>query len=99
LGLSSNSETRGGQIFLKILPGNLTSICNHFCQLKKFSGHRWFFKSGKKKKWGGFLIFFGMVNLYEIFYVMKVVGKIYLGIYFIGWIVNFHFHPILKFSD
>ncbi len=42
---------------------------------------------------------FKMVNLNEIFYVMKVVGKIHLGISFIFRIVNYHFHPILEFSD
>jgi hypothetical protein len=41
-------------------------------------------------------IFLEMVNLYEIFYVMKVVGKIYLGISFIGRIINFHFRPFLE---
>jgi hypothetical protein len=33
------------------------------------------------------------------FYVMKVIGKIHLGIFLIGSIVNFHVHPILEFSD
>jgi hypothetical protein len=80
------------------LPGNLTSICNHFCQLKKFSGHRWFFKSGKKKKWGGFLIFFRN-GLVRNFLCYKSCRKNILGTYFIGRIVNFHFHLILKFSD
>jgi hypothetical protein len=30
---------------------------------------------------------------------MKVIGKIHLGISFIGRIVNFHFHLFLDFSD
>jgi hypothetical protein len=40
-----------------------------------------------------------MVNLDEIFYVTKVVGKIFLGVFLIVRIVNFHFNPILEFSD
>ncbi len=40
-----------------------------------------------------------MVNLYEFFYVMKVIGKILRGVFLIGIIVSFHFHPILEFSD
>jgi hypothetical protein len=43
--------------------------------------------------------FFEMVNLHEIFYVTKVIGKIHLDVLLIGRIVNFHFHPILEFSD
>jgi hypothetical protein len=39
------------------------------------------------------------VNLYEIFYVMKVIGKISVGIFHIGRIVNFHFRLFLEFSD
>ncbi len=39
------------------------------------------------------------VNLYEIFYVMKVMGKILWGVFLIGRIVNFNFHPFLEFSD
>jgi hypothetical protein len=39
------------------------------------------------------------VNLYEIFYVMKVVEKIRVGIFHIGRTVNFRFHPLLEFSD
>jgi hypothetical protein len=35
--------------------------------------------------------------LYEIFYVMNVVGKIQWGIFFISRIVNFHFRPFLEF--
>jgi hypothetical protein len=35
---------------------------------------------------------------YEIFYVMKIVGKIHLDISFIGRIDNFHFGPILEFK-
>jgi hypothetical protein len=42
---------------------------------------------------------FEMVNLDEIFYVMKVVGKILRGVFLISRIVNFHFRPILEFSD
>jgi hypothetical protein len=43
--------------------------------------------------------FFEMVNSYEIFYVMKVVGKILWGISLIGRIVNFYLHQVLEFSD
>jgi hypothetical protein len=58
LGLSSNSEARGGRIFMKFLHNNLALICINVCQLKKISDHRCIFGSGKKKKWSGFLIFF-----------------------------------------
>jgi hypothetical protein len=37
--------------------------------------------------------------LYEIFYVMKVVGKIRVAIFHIGRIVDFHFRLFLEFSD
>jgi hypothetical protein len=40
-----------------------------------------------------------MINLYEFFYVMKVIGKILRGVFLIGIIVSFHFHPILEFFD
>jgi hypothetical protein len=42
--------------------------------------------------------FFKMVNLNEIFYVMKVIGKIHSGIFLVGRIVNFHFRTNLEFS-
>ncbi len=32
--------------------------------------------------------------MYEFFYVMKVIGKILRGVFLIGIIVSFHFHPI-----
>ncbi len=70
-----------------------------FAHWKNFSGHQRFFRSGIKKKWITFFNFLKMVNLNEIFYVMKVVGKILRGVFLIGRIVNFHFHPILEFSD
>jgi hypothetical protein len=38
--------------------------------------------------------FFEIVNLDEIFYVTKVVGKILRGVFLIGRIVNFHFRLI-----
>jgi hypothetical protein len=46
----------------------------------------------KKKK-------FDATNLYEIFYVMKVIGKIPVGVFLIGRINMFHFRPFLEFSD
>jgi hypothetical protein len=48
--LSSNSEARGGPIFLKILHNNLALIYIQFCPLENFSGHQRFFRSGIKKK-------------------------------------------------
>ncbi len=41
-----------------------------------------------------FMIFFRMVNLNELFFVTKVVGKILWGIFLIGRIVYFPFHSI-----
>ncbi len=58
-----------------------------------------FLWSSVKKKWGFFSKNLEMVNLYEFFYVMKVIGKILRGVFLIGIIVSFHFHPILEFSD
>jgi hypothetical protein len=51
----------------------------------------------KRKKWSGFSKYFQ--NGHLVFYVMKVVGKIHLDVFVIGRIANFHFHPILEFSN
>ncbi len=53
----------------------------------------------KRKNKAVFRNFETSVNLYEIFYVMKVVGKIRVGIFHIDRTVDFHFHPLLEFSD
>ncbi len=70
--LSSNSEARGGPIFLKFLHNNLALIYIQFCPLENFSGHQRFFRSGIKKKWVTFFNFLKMVNLNEIFYIMLI---------------------------
>ncbi len=57
-----------------------------------------FLWSRVKKKWGCFLENF-RDGLVRIFYVIKVIGKILWGVFLIGIIVSFHFHPILEFSD
>jgi hypothetical protein len=57
-----------------------------------------FLRAENKKNKAVLREFFEMVNLYEIFYVMKVVGKILWGISLIGRIVNFYFHQFLEFS-
>ncbi len=74
-------------------------IYNYFNQLENFSDQRLFSWSCKKKIKGIFNIFFDMVNLNEMFYVMKVIGKIHSGIFVVGRIVNFHFRTNLEFSD
>jgi hypothetical protein len=53
----------------------------------------------KRKNKAVFRNFETSVSLYEIFYVMKVVGKIRVTIFHIGRIVNFHFRLFLEFSD
>ncbi len=58
-----------------------------------------FYKAMKRKNKAFFRNFETSVNLYEIFHVMKVVGKILLGIFHIDRIVNFHFRLFLEFSD
>jgi hypothetical protein len=67
--------------------------------LENFSDHRRIFWSGEEKNGAVFQKFFETVNLYEIFYAMQVVGKIYLSISFIGRVVDFHFHTVLDFSN
>jgi hypothetical protein len=57
------------------------------------------FLRAKRKIEADFLYFFDVINLNEIFYVMKVIGKIHLGVFVIGRIINFHFRPIFEFSD
>ncbi len=58
-----------------------------------------FSRAKKRKNKAVFRNFETSVNLYEIFYVMKVVGKISVGIFHIGRIVYFHFRLFLEFSD
>jgi hypothetical protein len=66
---------------------------------KFFRPPAFFLRAAKRKFEATFHNFFDVVNLNEIFYVMKVIGKIHLGVFIIGRIVNFHFRPILEFSD
>jgi hypothetical protein len=66
---------------------------------KTFRQPAFFLRAAKRKIEATFHNFFDVVNLYEIFYVMKVVGKIHWGVFVIGRIVNFHFRPILEFFD
>jgi hypothetical protein len=56
-------------------------------------------RAEKRENEAVFLTLQKTVNLYEIFYVMKVMGKILWGVFLIGRIVNFNFHPFLEFSD
>jgi hypothetical protein len=70
-----------------------------FAHLKNFPATGGFLRAENRKNEAVFREFFEMVNLYEIFYVMKVVGKILVGVFLIGRIVNFHFHQFLEFSD
>jgi hypothetical protein len=72
---------------------------NDFARLKKFPATGCFSGAENRKNEAVFREFFEMVNLDEIFYVTKVVGKILRGLFLIGRIVNFHFHQFLKFSD
>ncbi len=53
----------------------------------------------KRENEAVFLTLQKTVNLYEIFYVMKVMGKILWGVFLIGRIVNFNFHTFLEFFD
>jgi hypothetical protein len=58
-----------------------------------------FFRAKKQKNKAVFQNFETSVNLYEIFYVMKVAGKIRVAISHIGRIVYFHFRLFLEFFD
>jgi hypothetical protein len=98
-GLSSYSEARGGPICLKFWHSNLALISIHFWWLEKFSDHRRFFESGKKKKWGDFSEFFRCGQLERIFLCYVSYRKNPFVHFVIGRIVNFHFRPILEFSD
>jgi hypothetical protein len=70
-----------------------------FSHLENFPATGGFTGAKNRKNEAVFRNFFKMVNMYEIFYVMKVVGKILWGILLIGRIVYFNFHPFLEFSD
>ncbi len=56
-------------------------------------------RAEKRENEAVFLTLQKTVNLYDFFYVMKVMGKILWGVFLIGRIVNFNFHPFLEFSD
>jgi hypothetical protein len=58
-----------------------------------------FSRAKKRKNKAVFQNFETSVNLYEIFYVMKVVGKIRVAIFHIGRIIYFHFRLFLEFFD
>jgi hypothetical protein len=92
-GLSLCCEARGGSILLKFLHNNLALICINFLTISGF------FRAAKRKNKAVFRISLKMANLYEIFYIMKVIGKIHLGYFLNGRTVNFHFRLILEFSD
>ncbi len=66
---------------------------------KNFPITEYFSRAKKRKNKAIFRNFETSVNLYEIFYVMKVVGKIRVAIFHIGRIVYFHFRLFLEFSD
>ncbi len=70
-----------------------------FAHLENFSATGGFSGAENRKNEAAFREFFEMVNLDEIFYVMKVVGKILVGVFLISRIVNFHFRPILELFD
>jgi hypothetical protein len=70
-----------------------------FAHLVNFPATGDFPEAENRKNEAVFREFFEMVNLYEIFYATKVVGKSPRGIFLIGRIINFHFRPILEFSD
>ncbi len=70
-----------------------------FARVEIFPATGGFSGAENRKNEAVFREFFEMINLDEIFYVMKVVGKILWGVFLIGRIVSFHFHPILEFSD
>jgi hypothetical protein len=71
-----------------------------FLQLGKKFPITWDFpRAEKRENEAVFLTLQKTVNLYEIFYVMKVMGKILWGVFLIGRIVNFNFHLFLEFSD
>jgi hypothetical protein len=78
-GLSLCCEARGGSTLLKFLNNNLALICIHMHSLNFFPTISGFFRAAKKKNEAVFRISLKMVNLYEFFYVMKVIGKIHLG--------------------
>ncbi len=95
------------QILKRVVVGiswNFNTIIWHqyvidFAHFKKFSDTGGFSGAENRKNEAVFREFFEMVNLDEIFYVTKVLGKILRGAFLIGLIVNFHFRPILEFSD
>jgi hypothetical protein len=97
--LSLNSEARGGPIFLKFLHIIWHLYTFNFGDWKNFPTAVVFLRAAKRKIEATFHNFFDVVNLYEIFYVMKFIEKIHLGVFVIGNIVYFHFRPILEFSD
>jgi hypothetical protein len=70
-----------------------------FAHLENFPATGGFLGAANRKNEAVFLTLQKTVTLYEIFYVTKVVGKIHRGVFLIGRIVNFHFHPFLEFSD
>jgi hypothetical protein len=58
-----------------------------------FRPPEFFLRAANRKNEAVFRDFFEMVNLNEFFYVTKVIEKILWGVFLIGRIVNFHFHP------
>ncbi len=69
-----------------------------FVHFESFPTTGGFLRAANRKNEAVLNDFFEMVNLNEIFYAMKIVGKILRGISLIGRIVNFHFHQFLEFS-
>ncbi len=69
-----------------------------FCHLENFRPPAVFRERKKRKMRRFFIIFFEMVNLYEIFYVMKVVGKILWGVFLIREFSDSRFGSYLRFS-
>ncbi len=64
-------------------------ICNYFNQLENFSDQRLFSWSCKKENLREFLIFFfDMVNLNEIFYVMKVINLLLLYTFILNYVLS-----------
>jgi hypothetical protein len=59
-----------------------------FAHLENFPATGGFPGAENRENEAGFREFFEMVNLDEIFYVMKVVGKILRGVFLIGRIVK-----------
>ncbi len=66
---------------------------------KNFSITEDFSRAKTRKNKAVFRNFETSVHLYEIFYVMKVVGKIRVTIFHTGRVVDFHFRLFLEFSD